>query len=108
MATDSGDNTSEVKADLEVARANGQQEVVRYLERVLEDRKLRKASVTSTEIVLGNKDAYDARTVEQQEQLAEGRPVDPVKFEDLGVRGAVDAPAGDEDEKPAPKRSPRS
>ena len=64
---------------------------MRYLERVLEDRKVRKAPVTSTDIILGNKDRYPERTVEQQEQLAEGRPVDPVAFEDLGLRGTDDA-----------------
>ena len=74
MATDSGDNTSEVQEALEAAKAAGNEEVVRYLERVLEDRKVRKAPVTSTDIILGNKDRYPERTVEQQEQLAEGRP----------------------------------
>lgn len=109
MATDSGDNTSEVQEALAAAEADGRQEDVRYLKRVLEDRKLRKADVSSTEIVLGNKDAYPDRTVEQQEQLAEGRPVEPVSFDDLGVRGtAVDAgAAADEGDKPAPKAAPK-
>lgn len=106
MATDSGDNTSEVLEALAAAEAAGRQEDVRYLKRVLEDRKLRKADVSSTEIVLGNKDNYPARTVEQQEQLAEGRPVDPVSFDDLGVRGAV-SDASDEGDKPAPKAAPK-
>lgn len=100
MANDSGLNTSEVQEALEAAKAAGNEEEVRYLERVLESRGQRKASVSSHEIVAGNPDAYPERTVEQQEDLADGRPHEPVGADDLGVRGSVDA-SGDA---PAPAK----
>ncbi len=99
MANDSGLNTSEVQEAL--ANASSEEEK-RYLERVLESRGVRKASVSSHEIVEGNPDAYPAGTVEQQKDLADGRPHQPVAPDDLTVRGseAVSADASD-----APKRS---
>ena len=99
MANDSGLNTSEVQEALKAAEAAGNEDEVRYLQRVLDSRGVRKASVSSHEIVAGNPDAYPPRTVEQQEDLAEGRPHEPVKPEDLGVRGSVPADDGD----PAPR-----
>ncbi len=90
MANDSGLNTTEVQ---EALAAAGTEEEKRYFERVLESRGVRKASVSSHEIVAGNPDAYPKETVEQQEDLAEGRPHEPVSPDDLGVRGSV--PAGD-------------
>jgi hypothetical protein len=109
MANDSGLNTNEVQEALDAAKSAGNEEEVRYLERVLESRGVRKASVSSHEIVAGNPDAYPERTVEQQEDLAVGRPHEPVKAEDLGVRGSVPADAGDVDDVPAQegKSAPR-
>lgn len=92
MANDSGLNTSEVQ---EAFAAAGTEEEKRYLERVLESRGVRKASVSSHEIVAGNPDAYPADTVAQQEDLADGRPHGPVAAKDLGVRGSVEADSGD-------------
>lgn len=95
MANDSGLNTNEVQEALDAAKSAGNEEEVRYLERVLESRGVRKASVSSHEIVAGNPDAYPERTVEQQEDLAIGRPHEPVKAEDLGVRGSTPADVDD-------------
>jgi len=95
MASDAGLNTDEVKEALEAAKKSGNEEDVRYLERVLESRGVRKATVNAHEIVLGNPDAYPARTVEQQEEEAIGRPHEPVKPENLGVRGSVPADVDD-------------
>jgi hypothetical protein len=95
MSNDSGLNTSEVEEALSAAKEAGNEEEVRYLERVLESRGVRKASVSSHEIVAGNPDAYPERTVEQQEDLAEGRPHEPVQADDLGVRGSADASSDD-------------
>jgi hypothetical protein len=92
MSNDSGLNTSEVQEALDAAKSAGNEEEVRYLERVLESRGVRKATVSSHEIVAGNPDAYPEETVRQQEDLAEGRPNEPVKADDLGVRGSE--PAG--------------
>ena len=65
---------------------------MRYLERVLESRGVREGvSVNSYEIVAGNPDAYPEETVKQQEDLADGRNAQPVKADDLGVRGSADA-----------------
>ncbi len=91
MSNDSGLNTTE----LEEALASGDlsAEDRRYLERVLESRRVRKASVSSHEIVEGNSEAYPARTVEQQKDLAVGRPHEPVAAGDLGVRGSEAAGA---------------
>jgi hypothetical protein len=100
MSNDSGLNTSEVQEALKAAQDAGDTELVRYYERVLESRGQRKADVSSHEIVAGNPEAYPERTVEQQEDLADGRPHEPVKADDLGVRGSSDA-SGDD----APKRS---
>jgi hypothetical protein len=96
MSNDSGLNTSEVQEALSNATS---EEDKRYLERVLESRGVRKASVNSHEIVAGNPDAYTDSEVEQQEDLADGRPHEPVSPEDLDVRGSV--PAGDD--KPSKK-----
>jgi hypothetical protein len=86
----SGLNTDEVKKALADLKANGgNEEDVRYLERVLESRGVRKADVSSHEIVLGNPDAYPETTVKEQEDLAIGRPNEPVAAKDLGVRGAA-------------------
>lgn len=104
MATDAGNNTSEVQEALAAAKAAGNEEEVRYLERVLEHRGVRLANVSSHEIVAGNPGAYPERTVEQQEELAEGRPHEPVKAEDLGVRGS--APAEDDSAPAAKKTAP--
>ncbi len=93
MPNDSGLNTSEVQEALAAATT---EEDKRYLERVLESRGIRKASVSSHEIVEGNPDAYPERTVEQQKDLAEGRPHQPVAAPDLGVRGSVEADSGDD------------
>lgn len=99
MSNDGGLNTEEVKAALAAAKESGNEEDARYLERVLEDRGNRKAVVSSHEIVAGNPDAYPERTVEQQADQAIGRPHEPVKPEDLGVRGSAPVAA----EKPAKK-----
>lgn len=98
MANDSGLNTTEVQ---EALSADGiTEEEKRYLERVLENRGVRKASVSSHEIVAGNAAAYPEGTVRQQEDLADGRPHEPVKPDDLGVRGSV---AAEDDSAPAKK-----
>ena len=60
---------------------------------MLESRGVRKASVSSHEIVAGNEKAYPQETVDQQADLAVGRPHEPVAAEDLGVRGAEPAEA---------------
>jgi hypothetical protein len=100
MATSNGGlNTEEVKEAMENAAT---EEERRYLQRVLEYRGVRLASVSSHEIVAGNPDAYSEHTVEDQADLAIGRPHEPVSPEDLGVRGS--APASDDD-KPASKAS---
>lgn len=101
MSNDSGLSTSEVQEALDAAKAAGNEEEVRYLQRVLDSRGERKATVSSHEIVAGNPDAYPERTVDQQADLADGRPNEPVKADDLGVRGAVPADGGDE-----PKKAP--
>lgn len=103
MANDSGLNTGEVEQALAAAKEAGNEEEVRYLERVLESRGLRKASVSSHEIVAGNAEAYPERTVEQQKDLAEGRPHEPVKAADLGVRGSAEVSS----DAPAPKAAPK-
>ncbi len=92
MANDSGINTSELQEALANATT---EEDRRYLERVLESRGLRKANVSSHEVVEGNPNAYPARTVEQQQDLADGRPHEPVPSADLGVRGSVEVPSDD-------------
>jgi hypothetical protein len=107
MVSDAGANTDEVKEALEEARKAGNLEVVRYLERVIEDRKERKAVVMGHEIVLGNPDAYSAEAVRQQEDVAIGRPNEPVSAEDLGVRGADAVAAAQEAAKPAAKAEPK-
>ena len=56
----------------------------------------RKADVSSHEIVVGNPDAYPETTVDEQEDLAIGRPHEPIEAKDLGVRGAA-ALQGDQD-----------
>lgn len=95
MATDNGGlNTNEVK-ELHDSLPEGEEK--RYLARVLEHRGVRLASVSSHEIVAGNPDAYPEHTVEEQADLAIGRPHEPVSPEDLGVRGS--APAGDDAKK---------
>jgi len=104
MANDSGLNTDEVKEALEAAKAAGNVEDARYLERVLESRGERKASVSSHEIVAGNPDAYPEETVRQQEDLAIGRPHEPISPDDLGVRGSVDASGDDEPKKASAKK----
>lgn len=91
MVNDSGANTSEVQEALDAAKKAGNEEEVRYLERVIAARSQRVSSVNSYEIVTGNPEAYPERTVEQQKDLAEGRPNEPVKPEDLGVRGSEKA-----------------
>jgi hypothetical protein len=103
MSNDSGLNTSELEQAIKDAEAAGNEEDARYLKRVLESRGERKAVVSSHEIVAGNPDAYPERTQEQQEDLADGRPHEPVKADDLGVRGSVDV-SGD-DAPAAPKAS---
>lgn len=105
MANDSGLNTDEVKEALEAARQAGNEEDVRYLERVLDSRGVRKADVSSHEIVAGNEGAYPQETVEQQADLAIGRPHEPVPAEDLGVRGSVPADGGDTPADGTAKRS---
>ena len=97
MSNDSGLNTTEVEEALAAAAT---EEDKRYLERVLESRGVRKASVNSHEIVAGNEGAYSKGTVDQQADLAVGRPHQPVKAADLDVRGSVPA-----EEAPAPKKS---
>lgn len=106
MANDSGLNTTEVQEALAAAKESGNAEEVRYLERVLESRGVRKASVNSHEIVAGNPDAYPDGTVAQQEDLADGRPHEPVKAADLGVRGSEEAAteASDSTAKRAPRK----
>ena len=100
----SGLNTSEVEQALADLKSNGgNAEDVRYLERVLESRGVRKASVSSHEIVEGNPDAYPAGTVEEQKDLADGRPHEPVQSADLGVRGSE---AGDVDDVAAQEAKP--
>lgn len=91
MSNGSGLNTSEVQEALAAAKSSGNEEEVRYLERVLESRGVRKASVSSHEVVAGNPDAYPEQTVQEQEDLADGRPHAPVAAADLGVRGSVEA-----------------
>jgi hypothetical protein len=99
MENNGGLNTEEVKAAMEAATT---EEDRRYLERVLESRGVRKAVVSSHEVVAGNPDAYPENTVKMQEDLALGRPHSPVSPDELGVRGSVPAPA---DESKAPKAS---
>jgi hypothetical protein len=101
MANDSGLNTTEVQEALDAAKAAGNEDEVRYLERVLESRGQRKADVSSHEIVEGNPEVYPERTVEQQEDLADGRPNEPVKGEDLSVRGSASSSDDSGDAKPA-------
>jgi hypothetical protein len=84
MASDAGLNTEEVQEALDNASS---EEERRYLQRVLDHRGVRLASVSSHEIVAGNPDAYPERTVKQQEDLAKGRPHEPVSPEDTAVRG---------------------
>lgn len=85
----SGLNTDEVAEALEAASS---EEEKRYLQRVLESRGVRKATVSSHEIVVGNSEAYPKGTVEEQKDLAVGRPHEPVSAEELNVRGS-EAPA---------------
>ena len=95
MATDAGLNTTEVQ---ELLKSGGlAEEERRYLERVLEDRGVRKSVVEAHEIVAGNPDAYGEHVVEQQEQYADGRPHEAVKAEDTNIRG--NEPAGEAAEK---------
>lgn len=106
MANDSGMNTTEVQQELERLKSQGgNEEDIRYLQKVLDARGVRKAVVSSHEIVAGNPEAYPERTVEQQEDLADGRPHEPVKADDLGVRGSVDASG---DSAPAAKKAASS
>ncbi len=91
MANDSGLNTDEVSKALEAAKSAGNEEEVRYLQQVLASRDTPKANVNSYEIVAGNPEAYPEGTVKQQEDLAIGRSAQPVKADDLGVRGSADA-----------------
>jgi hypothetical protein len=95
MASDAGLNTEEVQEALDNASS---EEERRYLQRVLDHRGVRLASVSSHEIVAGNPDAYPERTVKQQEDLAKGRPHEPVSPEDTAVRGNEPTPS---EEKPA-------
>lgn len=96
MANDSGLNTDEVQAALEQAKAAGDETQVRYLERVVAHRKGRRADVESFDLVLGNKDAYNPREVEQQEDLAKGRPVREVSLDDQSAtRGAEGGSPGE-------------
>lgn len=81
---DSGLNTKEVEEALAAATT---EEEKRYLQRVLDSRGVRKATVSSHEIVEGNPDAYPKGTVEQQKDLAVGRPHSAVAPEDTAVRG---------------------
>lgn len=102
MATDNGGmNTEEVKEAMENASS---EEERRYLQRVLEHRGVRLASVSSHEIVAGNPDAYPEHTVEEQADLAIGRPHEPVSADELAVRGSVDT-SGDDDKPAAAKRA---
>jgi hypothetical protein len=103
MSNDSGLNTTELQEAIKAAKEAGNTEEVRYLERVLESRGERKAVVSSHEIVAGNPDAYPERTQDQQQDLADGRPHEPVKADDLGVRGSVDV--SEDDAPAAPKAS---
>jgi hypothetical protein len=102
MVSGAGVNTDEVQEALKAAQEAGNLEQVRYLEGVIEYRKKRNAVVMGHEIVLGNKEAYSDEAVRQQEDVAIGRPNEPVAAEDLGVRGAdsvaaaVDAAKGNE------------
>jgi hypothetical protein len=95
MANDAGINLEE----LEQAIADAPDaETKRYLERVRDHRtNVRLANVNSYEIVAGNPEAYPARTVEQQEDVAQGRPNEPVSPEDTSIRGNEPAAT---DEKP--------
>lgn len=96
MATDNGGlNTEEVREAMENATS---EEERRYLQRVLEHRGVRLASVSSHEIVAGNPDAYPKHTVEEQEDLAIGRPHEAVSPDDTSIRGNEPTPT---DEKPA-------
>ena len=96
MANDSGLNTTEVQEALKAATEAGNEEDVRYLQRVLDSRGVPKANVNSYEIVAGNPDAYPEGTVAQQQDLADGRNAKPVGGVDLGVRGSGEneAPKG--------------
>jgi hypothetical protein len=98
MSNSSGLNTDEVAEALANATS---EEDKRYLERVLESRGVRKANVSSHEIVAGNPDVYPAQTVAQQEDLALGRPHDALPAEALNVRGSVQSPASEAGEQPA-------
>lgn len=103
-----GANKDELQADLDAAKAAGNEEVVRYLEQVQADRAQKKAVVEAHDIVLGNPDRYSKQTVAAQKEFAEDRQVDPVKFEDLGLRGTevvedVPAPAAGAHKAAAPK-----
>lgn len=99
MANDAGVNLEE----LEEAIGNaGSVEEKRYLERVRDHRtNVRLATVNSYEIVAGNPEAYPARTVAQQEDVAQGRPNESVSPEDTTIRG--NEPAATE-EKPVKAR----
>jgi predicted DsbA family dithiol-disulfide isomerase len=92
MSSDAGLNTEEVKEALAAAEASGNLEDARYLQRVLDSRAVPKAVVHAYEIVGGNPGAYPEETVRQQSEEAIGRPGEPVKADDLGVRGSVPAP----------------
>ena len=96
MANDSGAGANELRELLEAAEQAGDEELVRYYKRVQAHRGQRKAVVESHDLVLGNPDQYDERTVAQQKDLAEDRPTEEVKFEDVAIRG-TDVPAGDDD-----------
>lgn len=93
VQSNGGLNTEEVKEAMENAAT---EEERRYLQRVLEHRGVRLASVNSHEIVAGNPDAYSKSTVEDQADLAIGRPHEPVSPDNLGVRGSVDAAGANE------------
>ena len=100
MANDSGAGAKELQEALDAAEAAGDEELVRYYKRVQADRNQRKAIIESRDLVLGNKDHYADETVRQQEDLAEDRPTEPVKFEDVNLRGtdvvvSDEAPAED-------------
>lgn len=104
MATDNGGlNTEEVKQAMENA---GSEEERRYLQRVLEHRGVRLASVSSHEIVAGNPDAYSEHTVEEQADLAIGRPHEPVSPEETSLRG--NEPAGDDGDSSTAKKAASS
>lgn len=104
MANDSGAGAKELQDLLDAAEQAGDEELVRYYKRVQAHRGQRKAVVESHDLVLGNPDQYDERTVAQQKDLAEDRPTEEVKFEDVAIRGTnVVAPA-DEAESDSGKR----